>query len=272
MRRIALPCLFTLAAVTTVGGPAAAGDVVRYNVKDAQTDFGKLHLSVNLLGYEIGTNSDGIMSSVQGVFELGSALMVRAHAAFPFLGVVGSAKNPIRIESGFGLHMTSLDVENEQVTLSQDYSGDTVTTKWITVPVLNRNSRGLGVGLMYRDNVAGVTILDREDIAVRSQALTAYAGFSFLNSAGYDLSVEGYQSSFFNYRWMNGGLDALFDIVHEFEREPSKDPSRFGGRLWAESIFGSTFGLSARLELGYMPGDSGWFFMASIGGGLHLGR
>ncbi len=88
------------------------------------------------------SNSDCVMSSVQGLFELGDSFMVRAHAAFPFLVAVGSAKNPVRIEAGFGWHFTTYDVESEPVTLSKDYTGDYVKTKYINVPVLNRNSRG----------------------------------------------------------------------------------------------------------------------------------
>ncbi len=260
-----------IAALALTSSAVQAEDRVRINIKDVQTDFGNLHLSVNLLGYELGSNSDGVMSSVQGLFELGESFMVRAHAAFPFLGAVGSAKNPVRIEAGIGWHLTSFDVETEAVTLSQDYTGDYVNTKYVNVPVLNRNSRGLGVGLMYRDQEAGVTIADDDDVTTRSKALTAYLGFHFLNSAGYDLAVEGYDSSFFNYRWLNGGLDVLFDVVHDYNQEPTDDPNRFGGRVWAESIFGSVGGLSGRLEFGYMPGDVEWYFMASIGGGLHLG-
>lgn len=271
MRSVSVISTFALLTLAPVvrANPTPTGEKVRYGIKDVQTDFGRLHISANLLGYELSGDYDGLVTNLHGLFELGGALMVRAYTVFPFLGGVGSAKGPVRLEVGIGLHGTSIDVEIESVTLSQERIGDQIHTKSLPVPVLNRNSRGLGAGLMYRDNAVEVDVEERGR-DTRGRFLTAYVGFSAINSAGYDLDIEGYSGSFFNYRWMSGGIDFLVDVIQEFGIEPSESANRFGGRLWTESIFGSVGGLSGRLEIGYMPGDTGFYFMAAIGGGIHL--
>lgn len=271
MRSSALfAAVLSSAAAIAFATPAFAdeptGKQVRYRFKDATTNFGNLHLQLNIIGYQLSDPDGGLNTTVSGMFELGENMLVRAHAAFPFLIGVGPSSGPVRLEGGVGFHGTSLDVEEETVE-----TGRTDTqVQYIKVPVLNRNSRGLGVGVMYRDNLVSTAIGDDENAETRGKHLTLYGGFSFINSAGYDLEIEGKSSSFFNYRFLTGGLDVLFDVVQSYGAEPNEDPIRFGGRLWAESIFGTTFGLSGRLEIGYYPGDAGFYILASIGGGLNL--
>ncbi|MBL8785955.1 MAG: hypothetical protein JNJ59_13725 [Deltaproteobacteria bacterium] len=269
MRPLVTPLVLAAAVLCPTLAHAADGEKVMVEMKDVQVDFGRLHLSVNLLGWEVSGAYDSLVTSVQGLFELNDHIFVRAHSTVPFLGFVGSSNGPVRLEAGVSFHSSKLEVEYESVTLESERSGDMIHTRSVQIPVPNKNSVGLGAGILYRDMRAEVTRED-DEFLTRARHLTAYAGLSGLNSAGFEVKVEGYETNFFNYRWFNGGLDVLFDIVQTFGVDPSKSAGRFGGRLWAESIFGPTAGLSGRLEVGYMPGETGWFFSASIGGGLHL--
>jgi hypothetical protein len=262
--------MLALTVVPAVAHAEETGDKVRFRFKDITTDLGNLHIGVNLLGYQLSDPEGGLMSTVHALWELGEAFAVRVHAATPFLGALGSDEGPVRLEGGITLHRTTLDVETESVELERSQSGDTISTKYINVPVLNRNSLGLDAGVMYRDNAISTKIDGREGVETRGRHLTLYAGIAAINSAGYDLDIEGYKSSFLNYRWMAAGVDALFDVVSSYGKDPDKDPGRFGGRLWAESVFGTSVGLSGRLEIGYFPGDAGFYLLASIGVGLNL--
>ncbi|MFO0744607.1 MAG: hypothetical protein U1F43_02900 [Myxococcota bacterium] len=263
---LALVAPAALAASSVAARAEDTGEKVEYHFTDATTDFGNLHLSANLLGYQLSSPGDGLVTTLNGIFELSQAFVVRAHAAFPFLVGVGSADGPVRLEGGIALHSTSFDVEMEQAELERT---DT-QVKYINVPVVNRNSKGLGVGVIYRDNAVETKIGGKEGVDTRAQQLTLYAGLSTINSAGYSLSVKNHKGSFLNYRFVAAGLDALFDVVQSYGKKPDDAPGRFGGRLWAESIFGTTFGLSGRLEIGYFPGDTGFYLLASIGVGLNL--
>ncbi len=269
------PLARTALALALALAPASAAaqeptpEKVNVRITDQQIDYGNLHISFNVLGYQLSDPDAGFVTSLQGVFELGDALMVRAHLVTPLLFGVASSHAPVRLEAGAGFHRTTVDLEHESVTLESTRSGDMIHTKSVKIPVANRNSRGLGAGLILRDNPTEYEV-DGDRFEGRSTHLTAYAGLSVLNSAGYSLDVEGYKASFFNYRWMNAGLDVLFDVVQSFDAEPD-DAGRFGARLWAESIFGKRAGLSGRLEIGYFPGETGFYMLASFGGGLHLG-
>ena len=246
---------------------AADGDKVAIKYKDLKIDFGSLHISVNLLGYELAGEGGGLVSSIMGAYELGNHLMVRAQTTFPLLGFLND-NGPFRAEAGISFHSFSIDVENENIQLSSRREGDMIHTESINVPALNRNSIGLDAGLMYRSNDVEVKS-DGDNVVTRGYHLTAYAGLSTINASGYSIDAQGH-GGFSNYRWINGGLDALFDITQTYDSDPDDAPGRFGGRLWGESIFGQDWGLSGRLEIGYMPGDMGFYIMASVGGGFHL--
>lgn len=267
--RSALPFLLLSVLSTTAHAQNQTGEKVAIEFKDVKVDFGRLHISLNLLGWELGGAYDSLITSAQTVFELTDNFFVRGHTTVPFLGFVGSKNGPVRLEAGVSFHSSKLELEYESITLESHRSGDMIHTKSVQIPVPNKNSIGLGGGILYRDMRAEVEVEDN-DVYSRARHLTVYAGLSALNSAGFDVKIEGYETGFFNYRWFNGGLDVLFDLVQTFTVEPSDSAGRFGGRLWAESIFGPHGGLSGRLEIGYMPGETGWFFSASIGGGLHL--
>lgn len=274
-----VPALVALRALTLTvlvaplaagaAGPTPTGERVGIQWKDMTVDFGNLHLSANLLGYELAAPDGGPISSLMGAFEFSDAFMVRGSAVFPMLGFLGAGDSPVRIEAGVSFHSTSLAVEMESLTLEQTESGDYVHTKSIQVPALNRNSIGVGAGLMFRNN--GVeTKVDGKDFEMRGTHLTAYVGVSSINAAGYALEAKGY-GDFTNYRWTNGGADLLVDISQSYDKDPDEAPGRFGGRLWGETIFGRDMGLSARLEIGYMPGDMGFYLLASLGIGLNFG-
>jgi hypothetical protein len=268
MRSLVTPLIVTCLVIPSLAH-AEEGEKVAIEMKDIKVDFGKLHLSVNLLGWEMSGAYESLVTSAQGLFELGDHMFVRAHTTVPFLGFVGSKNGPVRLEAGVSFHSSKLEIEYESITLESERSGDMIHTKSVKIPVPNKNSVGLGAGILYRDMRAEVKV-EEDEVFSRARHLTAYAGLSALNTAGFEVKIEGYETNFFNYRWFNAGLDVLFDVIQTFTVDPSKSAGRFGGRLWAESIFGPTAGLSGRLELGYMPGETGWFFSASIGGGLHL--
>jgi hypothetical protein len=264
-----LSALLLAGALSSPASAAETGEKVAIEMSDIKVDFGRLHLSLNIIGWELSGAYDALITSFQGLFELGDHMFVRGHMTMPFLGAVGSAKGPVRLEGGVSFHSSKLELEYESITVESERVGDMIHTKSVKIPVPNKNSIGLGAGLIYRDMRAEVDT-GEDEVYTRARHLTVYAGLSTLNSAGYKVKIEGYETGFFNYRWLNGGLDFLFDVVQTFGTDPSESANRFGGRLWAESIFGPTAGLSGRLEIGYLPGESGFFFAASIGGGLHL--
>jgi hypothetical protein len=268
LRALTLTALATPVAAHA-GGPTPTGERVSFEFKDMTIDFGNLHLSANLLGYELASPDGGPISGLMGAFEFGESFMVRGSAVFPMLGFLGAGDSPVRIEAGVSFHSTSVAMEMESVTLEQTESGDYRHTKSIKVPALNRNSLGVGAGLMFRNN--GVeTKVDGKDFQMRGTHLTAYVGVSSINAAGYALEAKGY-GDFTNYRWTNGGLDLLVDVTQSYDKDPDDAPGRFGGRLWGETIFGRDMGLSARLEIGYMPGDMGFYLLAGLGIGLNFG-
>ncbi|MCA9514624.1 MAG: hypothetical protein KC635_06770 [Myxococcales bacterium] len=269
LRALALLVSAAVLAVASGATAARADETVRYRFSDMTVDFGNLHLSVGLAGYELSSPDGGPVSTIMGAFELTDSFMVHAHLIAPMLGFLGAGESPTRAEAGISLHSTSFAVENEAVEVDRSYSGDYVHTKTMTVPVVNRNSFGLDAGVMFRR--MGVKLdVDDQKVSMRASHFTAFAGISSINAAGYRLEAQGY-GSFANYRWTHGGLDLLFDIAQSYDKDPDDSPSRFGGRLWGETIFGQTIGLSGRLEIGYMPGGEGFYLMASIGGGLNLG-
>lgn len=260
----------TLAALVTVSlvAPAALADEkVGVRFTDMTVDFGNLHLTANLLGYDLSTIS-GPVSELMVAWELNESLMLRAQAVFPMFGFLGAGESPVRIEAGFSFHGTSLALEHESVTVESHREGDFIHSKSVTLPVFNRNSVGVGGGLLFRDNGLETEVEGRTR-ETRGQALTVYVGLSTMNAAGYTANVEGY-GDFFNYRWLNAGLDLLVDLVQAYDLEPDDSPSRFGGRLWAETIFGQSVGVSGRLEIGIMPGDVGFYLLATLGVGLNL--
>lgn len=257
------------AAAAAAADPAPTGAKVAYRWTEMSVDFGNLHLAANLLGYELAAPTGGPVSTLFGAFELSPHLMVKGVATLPLLGFIGAGESPFRLEAGLSFHGSRMDVEQETLVLEQTTDATHVRTKSMTVPVLNRNSVGVGGGLLFRRS--GVeSVVDGDERAMRASHLTLWAGVSTLNAAGYSLEAQGY-GSFTNHRWTHAGLDLLFDVARTYDADPDADPSRFGGRLWAETIFGRTLGLSGRLEIGYMPGDSGWYMLASLGGGLNLG-
>lgn len=267
-------CALTLSAlalaplVARADGPTPTGEKVGIDWKDATVDFGNLHVSANLLGYELSSPDGGPITSLMGAFELGDSFMVRGSVVSPMLGFLGAGKSPVRIEAGVSFHTSSLQKESESITIESHSDGDYVHTKSIDVPVVNRNSFGIGGGLMFRNNGVKTTV-DGAKTEMRASHLTAYVGVSSINAAGYALEAKGY-GDFSNYRWVTGGVDLLFDVIQSYDKDPDKDPGRFGGRLWAESILGQDWGLSGRLEIGYMPGDMGFYLLATLGIGLNL--
>ena len=62
----------------------------------------------------------------------------------------------------------------------------------------------------------------------------------------------------------------LVDLARSYDTEPMEKGSRFGGRLWAETLWFRHLGMSARAEIGKFPGHAGWVLVASLGGSLHL--
>lgn len=259
--------LATSAVALALAAPPAHAERVGIRFDDMTVDFGNLHLTANLLGYDLSTIS-GPVSELMVAWELNESLMLRAQAVFPMLGFLGAGESPVRIEAGFSFHGTSVALEHESVTVESHREGDMIHSKSVKLPVFNRNSVGVGGGLLFRENGLETEVEGRTR-ETRGTHLTVYVGLSTMNAAGYTANIEGY-GDFFNYRWLNAGLDLLVDLVQAYDLEPDDAPSRFGGRLWAETIFGQTIGVSGRLEIGIMPGDVGFYLMATLGVGLNL--
>ncbi len=263
MRFLALPLALAILAPTA----ALAEDRVKLDVKEVDLDYGRLHITANLVGYEFAGRGDGFNSSAQGLLEFGDYASVRAHVSMPLLGVLANKSGPFRAEAAVDFHTTKEEVKTETLVLESHITGDMLHTKSVEVPVQHKVSTGLAAGVIYRDTPVSQ---DATDATPRSRHLTAILGVSMIDASGGDVKVEGYERSFFEQRWTTAGLDLLYDVVQDFDVTPGKTPGKFGGRLWAEAIMGRKFGPSARIDLGYMPGGTGLYFVIGIGGGFHL--
>jgi hypothetical protein len=278
--------LHTLATITLLAGAAAAGTAgnaaaddpqkvgeVEIKVDEHTTDFGRLHLSAALLGYQLSAPDGGPVSTFGAFFELHSRLIVHGHATLPLLGFAGSDDAPYRLEGGVLLiGRDRLEVENEEVIISQtaatsSHAGEKV---YANMPMVNRNRVGLDASLMVAH---GSEKFDEADgtgtMTSRSTALMAAIGVGGIGSMGYTATVSGHGKRT-NYRWNSGGLDVLVDLARSYDVEPAAKGSRFGGRLWAETLWFRHLGMSARAEIGKYPGHAGWVLVAALGGSLHL--
>jgi hypothetical protein len=264
----------TLIVLTTLGvaaGGAAAQPApekigeVEVKVDETTTEFGRLHLSAALLGYQLSAPDGGPVSTLGAYFELTSRLIVHGHATLPLLGFAGGDDAPYRLEGGgFLIARNKLDLENEEVIISQS-SGEKT---YVNMPVVNRNRVGLDANLIVAHGSAKVPN-GTSEMSTRSTALIAAIGIGAIGSMGYDVRVSGHGKRS-NYRWNTGGLDVLVDLTRSYAVEPTEKGSRFGGRLWAETLWFRHLGMSARAELGKYPGYSGWVLVAALGGSLHL--
>jgi hypothetical protein len=236
------------------------------NAHEVDLDFGKLHLSANLFGYEFAEFGDGFNSSFHALFELGKSAAVRAHASVPLLFGLANGDGPLRFEAGALFHVTKDTREEESLVLSSRVVGDKLETKSVNVPVDHRTSTGLGAGVIYRN-----TVVEAQAVGTtRSNHLTAYMGFSLIDARGGNVKVAGYEKGFFDFSWGASGLDFLYDVVQDYDAAPKGKPGKIGARLWSEVIMGNSAGPTARLDLGYMPGGTGLYLVLGIGGGLHL--
>lgn len=274
--------LLALASTTAAAGAApliAAADEpqqvgeVDIHVDETTTEFGRLHLTAALLGYQLSAPDGGPVSTFGAFFELAPRLVVHGHATIPLLGFVGGDDAPYRLEGGvFLIGRNRLEVENEQVIISQSLAtssqgGEKV---YANMPVVNRNRVGLDANLIVAH---GSEKFDEADgtgtMTSRSTSLMAAIGVGGIGSMGYTATVSGHGKRS-NYRWNSGGLDLLVDLARSYDVDPPAQGSRFGGRLWAETIWFRHLGMSARAELGKYPGHAGWVLVAALGGALHL--
>lgn len=272
----------TLAATVIVLGGSAASAVaqsppekigtVEVTVEKNITEFGRLHIAAALLGYQLSNPDGGPVSTIGAFYELAPRVFVDAHATLPLLGVVGGDTAPYRLEAGAMLFVKdAFELEDEEIIISQtlateDRDGEKVFTK---ARMINRNRAGLDAKLMFAHATEKVLVAGSTSTQpVTSNALIAAIGLGAIGSTGFSVNVEGHGKRS-NYRWNAGGLDALVDLTRTYETDPSEKGSRFGGRLWAETIWFRTFGMSARAEIGKYPGHAGWVLVASLGGSLH---
>ncbi len=243
------------------------GEKVRGTIDETQTEFGKLHISAALLGYQLSAPSGGPVSTITGVYELTGRLFVRGGATLPLFGVVKGDAAPYRVEGAIHIWFKNkLELENEEIVISQNSEGK----KWVNHPIMNRNRLGPSLGIMYAHGGEKYPVGGPANITGSSNALIAVLGWGGTNSAGFSATLDGYGKRS-NYRWSTGGLDLLVDLKRSYDgMEPSEKGSRYGGRLWAETIWFPKAGMSARFEIGKYPAHSGWMLLAAIGGSLHI--
>lgn len=248
----------------------AAGDptgrTIGVQVEHTTTDFGKLHINAALLGYQLSSPTGGLISSASVTLELHKRMAISGHLTGPLLAFAGGEHAPWRGEGMLHLwSRNSYDVEKERVDLSSEQRGDKIHTEWIDMPMVNHNRSGLGAGIIYNIGDANVDIDDDEQI-FNEHTLIAVVGLHAMNSTGYTVNVDGFGRRA-NYRWMLAGLDVMYGLLQD--SDAPEFGSRWGGRLWAETIFFKPVGISGRLEIGKYPGHIGWVLGASLGFGLH---
>ena len=267
----------SLIVVTTLGLAAgsAAADApppeqlgeVGVSVEETTTDFGRLHLSAALLGYQLSSPDGGPVSTFGAFFELQERLVVHGHATLPLLGVVGGDTPPYRLEGGVMFFVKNArELEDEEVVLAQDSQSKT----YAKMPMINHNRGGVSAQLMYAHGSEKLPEADGTGtMTTSSNALLAAVGIGAIGSTGFTVDVDGWGKRA-NFRWNAGGLDLLVDVARSYDTEPAEKGSRFGGRLWAETLWFRHLGMSARAEIGKYPGHAGWVLVASLGGSLHL--
>lgn len=263
----ALALLSILTGIAHANGTVTTGETVKGTIDEQQTEFGKLHITAALLGYQLSAPSGGPVSTLSGVFELQSRIFVRASATLPLFGVVKGDAAPYRLEGGIHLWFKNkLELENEEIVISQTSE----KKEWVNHPIMNRNRLGLNGGLMYAHGGEKYEAGGTSSMTSTSNALMAVVGYGGTNSAGFSATLDGYGKRT-NYRWMAFSLEALIDLKRTYDgTAPTDKGSRFGGRLWAETLWFPKVGMSARLEVGKYPAHAGWMLVAAIGGSLHM--
>lgn len=264
-----LTTLTVASALLVLAGPARAeptGETTRVRVHGETIDYGHLHISANLLGYQLAKAGDGPISTLQVVQQFGDRLAARLSLTTPAAGFLYAGEVPVRVEA-VALGFTTVETKLEKETVGVGAEGDKQYS--IQMPVLNKNHGGAAAGLMYRYDFSRVPMAKGE-ADTQSTHLTAVVGYEVINASGIRGETEKF-GKFQQDRWLHGGVDLLIDVVRGYDEEPSEDQGRFGGRLWMESMFGTKACLTGRLDLTYFPGGTGIVALASIGGGLHLG-
>ena len=265
---------FLIVAIASITAPSLAAaqaqpeqiGTVSASVEEESTDLGKLHLSAALLGYQLSGPTGGPVSTVSATFELSDRMFVTGRATTPLFGFVQGDAPPFRLEGGIQLFAKDKLVrETEKVDLER--RGD--QRIYVDMPLLNRNRAGLEALVMLQHGGAKVDTGGPATMTTTSTALIAVVGISGVGATGYTTRIEGYGKRS-NYRFNNGGLDVLIDVTRSYGVEPTEKGTRFGGRLWAETLWFRHLGMSARFELGKYPAYSGWVLVASVGGSLHL--
>lgn len=259
----------TAAATATARAESRVSTIgqVGVQLEDTTNDFGRLHINASLLGYQISAPNGGVVSTASMTFDLLARVAIRGYVATPLLLFAGGDHAPWRGEAMLQLWTKNrYDVEKEEVELARQYTSDEMHKQYIDMPIVNHNKSGLGVGLMYDLSDVKVDTGGSEQ-TISEHNLIAVAGIHGMNSAGYTVNVSGYGKRA-NYRWMTGGLDAMYAVVTSNHADVGG--KRWGGRLWVETTFFKPGGVAGRLELGKYPGHVGWMLLASVGVGMHL--
>lgn len=259
----------TVAGAQPVSPPTETGETTAVSYDESTTEFGRLHLAAQVLGYQFSKPTGGLVAAASAVFELHPRLFLNARVAVPIPGLNDRDAAPFRLEGGIQIiAMNKLEVEYDHVTLKQERTGNLINETFVKVPHLNRKRGGLEASILVArggakfDN-AGVTI------ETTTSALIGAVGVNAMDTHGYVTSLEnvGKLKSFL---WTNGGLDLLVDLTRSYEIEPDDKGRRFGGRIWGETLFRRHLGIATRIELGKYPGQAGWIFLVGVGGALHL--
>jgi hypothetical protein len=257
-----------LLALTVAAAFAQDGQTVTYTVDEATTDLGNLHMTV-MGGVSLSAQERFFVGGT-GFWEVTPNLAADFGAFVPVARVDSDLGPWLHVEGAVRLHTTSTQIEEEPIELSRSEDGSTRTVEYVNVPTATKSSKGVSLGLMSRQGYAKVSKegSDRTD----SFMVMPTIGISAVQAVGTKLDIEGYGKRS-QFRWTGGGVDLIVDGVHRYEFDQTDDFTNYGFRLYNTAVFGRAGhpSLGGRLEMGFLPGGQGAYFMAGIGGGLNFG-
>jgi hypothetical protein len=194
-------------------------------------------------------------------------------------------------EVGVFVHGRRIEAINERLTLEYDSDsssetyGDTTYTRtrssetYVNAPGYRLRMRGLNVGAFAWYSLSRVGIPTGVDSVMRQYTevllLGGYIGYSntWVKSNAYIVEGYGRMGGATYFRFFVDLLAVPLPIFPDVDVDTNQDEDRFGGRLGAETIWGSPTGMCMRLELGIMPGGLGGYFLVTlgVGGNIHTG-
>ena len=256
-------------ATAQPSGAQETGETTAVSYDESVTEFGRLHLAAQVLGYQYSKPAAGLVATLSVVFELRPRFFLTARATLPIYGLNTNNAAPRRLEAGVVLvFKNQLQVEMDHVTLKQTQKDHIDYDTFVNVPHANRSRAALEAAILAVHGGARFTDVTGAVVDTQTMALVAAVGINAMDTHGYVTSVEKY-GKLRSFLWTTGGLDFLYDLTRTYDVEPTDKGRKYGGRIWGETMFGRHVGVATRLELGKYPGQMGWMFLASVGGSLH---